>query len=102
MARALTFGVLVLCNLALIHVNRFWTRASWQRGGPVNVAFGWIALATVVLLGIVLWIPAVGRLFAFVLPTPALLAAGLGAVAAGSAVVRGGQVAALPGRRHRG
>ena len=77
MARALTFGVLVLCNLALIHVNRFWTRASWQPGGPMNAAFGWIALATVVLLAIVLWIPAVGRLFAFVQPTPALLAAGL-------------------------
>ncbi len=78
MARALTFGVLVLCNLALIHVNRFWTRASWQRGGSMNVAFGWIALATVVLLAIVLWIPAVGRLFAFALPTPTLLAAGVG------------------------
>ena len=78
MARALAFGVLVLSNLALIHVNRFWTRASWQRGGPVNAAFGWITLATVVLLAIVLCIPAVGRLFAFVLPTPVLLAAGFG------------------------
>lgn len=77
MARALDFGVLVLCNLALIHVNRFWTRASWRRGGPVNAAFAWTTLATVVLLAIVLWSPAVGGLLAFVLPTPALLAAGL-------------------------
>ena len=77
MARALIFGVLVLCNLALIHANRFWTRASWRRGGPVNAAFGWITLATVVLLTIVLFVPAVGRLFVFVPPAPALLAAGL-------------------------
>ncbi len=78
MARALTFAVLVLSNLGLIHVNRFWSRAALRAGGPVNAAFGWITAATVVLLGVVLGIPAIGRLFAFVAPTPPMLAAGVG------------------------
>jgi P-type Ca2+ transporter type 2C len=101
MARALTFGVLVLGNLALIHVNRFWGRASWQRGGPVNAAFGWIALATVVLLGIVLWIPVVGRLFAFAPPTPALLAVGLGMSLLGLLWFEAVKWRLSRGRRHR-
>ena len=78
MARALTFAVLVLSNLGLIHVNRFWNRPALRAGGPVNAAFVWITAATVVLLGVVLGIPAVGRLFAFVSPTLPMLAAGLG------------------------
>ena len=78
MARALTFAVLVLSNLGLIHVNRFWSRAALRAGGPVNAAFGWITAATVVLLGVVLGIPAIGRLFAFVTPTLPMLAAGVG------------------------
>jgi Ca2+-transporting ATPase len=102
MARALTFAVLVLCNLALIHVNRFWSRASWQRGGPVNAAFGWIVLATVVLLGVVLGIPSVGRLFAFVLPTPALLAAGIGLSLLGLLWFEAVKWRLTRGSRHRG
>jgi len=78
MARALTFAVLVLSNLGLIHVNRFWSRVALRAGGPVNAAFGWITAATVLLLGVVLGIPAIGRLFAFVAPTPPMLAAGVG------------------------
>jgi Ca2+-transporting ATPase len=77
-ARALTFAVLVLSNLGLIHVNRFWSRAALRSGGPVNAAFGWITAATVVLLGVVLGITAIGRLFAFVTPTLPMLAAGVG------------------------
>ena len=78
MARALTFAVLVLSNLGLIHVNRFWSRAALRVGGPVNAAFGWITAATVALLGVVLGIPAIGRLFTFVTPTLPMLAAGVG------------------------
>jgi P-type Ca2+ transporter type 2C len=77
-ARALTFAVLVLSNLGLIHVNRFWSRAALRAGGPVNAAFGWITAATVVLLGVVLGITAIARLFAFVTPTLPMLAAGVG------------------------
>jgi Ca2+-transporting ATPase len=80
MARALTFSVLVLSNLALIHVNRFWSRAALRRGGPANAAFVWISLATLVLLALVLGVPAISRLFAFVTPTLPMLAGGLGVV----------------------
>ena len=78
LARTLTFAVLVLSNLGLIHVNRFWRRTALHRGGPVNAAFAWIAAATLALLGLVLGLPAIGRLFAFVVPTVPMLAAGLG------------------------
>ncbi|HJW11961.1 MAG TPA: cation-translocating P-type ATPase, partial [Albitalea sp.] len=77
-ARALTFAVLVLANLALIHVNRSWRRTSWRGPRESNRAFGWIALATTTLLAGVIGIPGVGRLFAFVAPTPALLLGGAG------------------------
>ncbi len=78
MARALTFTALVLSNLALIHVNRFWNPVALRGGGTGNAAFGWIAVATVILLGVILGIPAITRLFLFVAPSPAMLAAGLG------------------------
>ena len=48
-ARALAFTVLVVSNLALIHVNRTWTRHR-DSTRPWNAAFGWIASATCVLL----------------------------------------------------
>jgi Ca2+-transporting ATPase len=80
MARALTFTVLVLANLALIYVNRSWAEASWRAAG-VSRSFEWISLATIVLLGCVLGIPAVSSLFAFAQPTPALLLAGAGVAA---------------------
>jgi Ca2+-transporting ATPase len=78
MARALTFTVLVMSNLGLIHVNRNWSQAALRVGMPTNASFGWITLAAIVLLGVVLGIPAVSRLFAFVLPTPTMLLAGAG------------------------
>ncbi len=82
-ARALTFMVLVLANLGLIHVNRTWGPTRWRSTGSVNPQFGWIALATLALLGGVLGVPALRALFSFVLPSPALLLAGLGAVLLG-------------------
>jgi Ca2+-transporting ATPase len=81
MARAMTFTVLVISNLGLIHANRSWRRASWHRSGSANRYFGWIALATLVLLGAALGIPAISRLFAFVLPTPSMLLGGVGVAA---------------------
>ena len=76
MARALAFTVLVLSNLALIHANRDWARAGERLRW--NAAFGWIAVSTCGLLGAILAIPAVSGLFAFVAPTPNLLAVGAG------------------------
>jgi len=78
-ARALTFMVLVLSNLGLIFVNRYWSQAALLGRGASNRAFIWIALATVALLACVLGVPAVSRLFAFATPSPAMLIAGVGA-----------------------
>jgi Ca2+-transporting ATPase len=77
-ARALTFMVLVLSNLGLIYANRSWGHASWSGTGESNASFGWIGVATLVLLGCVLGIPVIGRLFAFAQPAPLLLLAGVG------------------------
>jgi Ca2+-transporting ATPase len=78
MARALTFTVLVLSNLGLIHANRSWGPASRRDSGTANSHFAWITLATLALLGCVLGIPPIGRLFAFIAPTPIMLLAGAG------------------------
>jgi P-type Ca2+ transporter type 2C len=74
-ARALAFVVLVLSNLALIHVNRTWTPGR-DSTRPWNPAFGWIVSATCVLLAVVLWLPAVSALFAFTTPSTTLLLTG--------------------------
>jgi Ca2+-transporting ATPase len=71
-ARALAFAVLVVGSLALIQVNRTWVRQS-AKGRPWNATFGWIAMATCVLLAVVLLVPAVRSLFAFATPSPALM-----------------------------
>jgi Ca2+-transporting ATPase len=81
MARALTFTVLVLANLGLIQANRSWGRALVRGPGASNATFGWIALATLALLGCVLGIAEVRRLFAFAALPPTLLLAGVGAAA---------------------
>ena len=76
MARALTFAVLVLSNLALIYANRSWSRVAWHPGAGSNRSFRWSALATLVLLACVLAIPTVSGMFAFARPTPGMLLAG--------------------------
>jgi Ca2+-transporting ATPase len=77
MARALMFAVLVLANLGLIFANRSWRHGAW-RGGAANATFRWIAVATLVMLTLVLGIPQISALFAFAAPTPAMLLAGVG------------------------
>jgi Ca2+-transporting ATPase len=78
LARTLTFVVLVLSNLALIQANRSWGRGVARVDGESGREFRWIVLATIALLGVVLAVPAVGRLFSFVQPSPMLLLAALG------------------------
>ncbi|HET7865580.1 MAG TPA: cation-translocating P-type ATPase, partial [Burkholderiaceae bacterium] len=75
-ARALVFMVLVLGNLALIFVNRSWITTSLPGRRGSNRAFVWITCAAVALLGTVILVPAVARLFAFATPAPGLLLAG--------------------------
>ncbi len=79
-ARALTFAVMVLANLGLIHANRRWHAGAWRSPGGVNRAFAWVGGGAVALLALVLGVPAIRTLFAFALPDPKLLAAGGGAV----------------------
>jgi Ca2+-transporting ATPase len=81
MARAVTFMVLVLSNLGLIHANRLWRRALKRAPAAFNRHFAWVALGTLALLGCVLGIPEVSRLFAFTRPTPPVLLAGAGVAA---------------------
>jgi Ca2+-transporting ATPase len=77
-ARALTFVVLVLSNLGLIHANRSWGRTALLGNAASNSQFGWIAAGTVVVLGAVLGVPYISRLFSFSTPSPAMLLAALG------------------------
>jgi Ca2+-transporting ATPase len=70
MARALTFVVLVLCNLGLIQTNRSWGRTAWQGRTESSRPFAAIAAATVLVLGVVLGVPAIRSLFSFALPPP--------------------------------
>jgi Ca2+-transporting ATPase len=79
MARALTFVVLILSNLGLIHANRSWGRTVLSGNPESNRQFGWIAAGTVVVLGLVLSVPVISRLFSFAAPPPAMLLAALGA-----------------------
>jgi len=46
--------------------------------GDRGAAYSWIAVATVLLLAVVLTVPVVSGLFAFVTPTPMLLLTGAG------------------------
>jgi len=77
-ARALTFVVLVLSNLGLIHVNRSWGRTAWLGSAASNRQFAWIAVAAVIVLAGVLAVPGISRLFSFATPAPGLLLAALG------------------------
>jgi P-type Ca2+ transporter type 2C len=79
-ARALTFVVLVLSNLGLIHSNRSWGRTTLSGNPESNQQFGWIAAGTVVVLGLVLSVPAISQLFYFAAPPAVMLLAALGAV----------------------
>lgn len=74
-ARALAFAVLVVSNLALIHINRSWA-TGLDLTRPWNFAFVWIALATCAILAFVLWVPAIAALFRFATPSMTLLLSG--------------------------
>jgi Ca2+-transporting ATPase len=76
-ARALTFYVLVLSNLGLIHVNRSWGPTVWVGPAALSRPLVWIAGGTVLMLGLIWALPAVGRLFSFAAPAPLLLLATL-------------------------
>jgi P-type Ca2+ transporter type 2C len=76
-ARALTFVVLVLSNFDLIDASRAWGRTALLGSAESNHQFRWIAASTVVVLGVVLGVPAISRLFSFSAPTPVRILAAL-------------------------
>jgi P-type Ca2+ transporter type 2C len=64
-ARALTFSTLVISFLVIILVNRSWTRSAFSMMRIPNAALQWVVIGTIVFLVIVLFVPAVRRLFYF-------------------------------------
>jgi Ca2+-transporting ATPase len=98
-ARALTFVVLILSNLGLINANRSWSRTVLFGNAESNKQFGWIAAGTVVVLGVVLSVPVISRLFSFAAPPPVMLLAALGAAMIGMVWFEG--VKRLQGRSLR-
>jgi Ca2+-transporting ATPase len=73
LARTLSFVVLVLANLALIYVNLSWSRGVARSIKRLNFPFVCIVIASLVALGLALYVPALTRLFAFTEPTPVML-----------------------------
>lgn len=83
MARTATFTALVLSSLGLIYANRSWHHAPWHQLATTNRYFGWAAPTTAALLGVVVCVPDISRLFFFVPPSPAMLLAGVATAGVG-------------------
>jgi P-type Ca2+ transporter type 2C len=82
LVRAVGFVALVLSNLALIFSNRRWARGNGRDRADAARPLRWIALATAAVLALVLYQPALSRLFGVVTPPPAwVLAAATTALA---------------------
>jgi Ca2+-transporting ATPase len=64
-ARALTFSTLVMAFLAVILVNRSWTRSAVAMLRVRNAALGWVVLGACLFLAAVLLVPFAQRLFHF-------------------------------------
>jgi len=73
LVRAVGFVALVLSNLALIFSNRRWGRGDERSAADPARPLRWIALATVAVLALVLYQPALSRVFAVVTPQPSWL-----------------------------
>ncbi len=67
-ARALTFGTLVVAFLALIMVNRSWSRTMWSMLRVGNRALVWVLAGTVILLPVIMFVPFARDLFHFAPP----------------------------------
>jgi Ca2+-transporting ATPase len=64
-ARALTFTTLVIANLGLILTNRSWSRTIFGTLRSRNAALWWVIGGTLVVLGLVLYVPALRNIFYF-------------------------------------
>ncbi|MBI3934574.1 MAG: cation-translocating P-type ATPase [Acidobacteria bacterium] len=63
--RAITFATLIITNLALILVNRSWSRTVWSGIPIANQALGWVVVGAMTLLAAVLYLPPLPELFRF-------------------------------------
>ena len=63
--RALTFSTLVIANLGLIFANRSHSRLILATLRARNAALWWVVCGTLLLLGLVLYVPGVRTLFDF-------------------------------------
>jgi Ca2+-transporting ATPase len=64
-ARALTFTTLIVANLSLILTNRSWSRTILATLRSPNGALRWVLGGTLVLLGLVLYVPFLREVFHF-------------------------------------
>ena len=64
-ARALAFLMLVICNLGMILTNRSLSRSGISMLREKNEAFKWVVGGTIVLLGLIMTVPFLMRLFSF-------------------------------------
>lgn len=80
-ARTATFVALVLSNVTLIQVNRSSGTGAWRNRLSSNRYFIGMALFAVALLGLVLGVPVLSRLFSLGLPSAPILASSTLAVA---------------------
>lgn len=78
-SRALTFASLVVAFIAIILVNRSWSRSVISMLKAPNMAMRWVVLGTAALLAVVLAVPPVQRIFHFAPLHPMDLGLSLGA-----------------------
>jgi len=64
-ARALAFLTLVVCNLGMILSNRSLSRSGFSMLRTKNAAFKWVVTGTVSVLGLILTVPFLKKLFRF-------------------------------------
>lgn len=64
-ARALSFTALILANLGLVLTNRSWSQPVLNTLRSPNAALWWVISATLVSLGLVLYVPFLRELFRF-------------------------------------
>jgi Ca2+-transporting ATPase len=68
--RALTFSTMIIANLALIFTNRSWSRTILASVRDPNAALWWVTAGTLLVLGLVLYVPFLRNLFRFFILHP--------------------------------
>ncbi len=69
-ARTIMFATLIVADLGLILINRTWTRTVLESLRVPNAAVWWIIAGALVLLGLVLYVPLLRRVFQFTVLHP--------------------------------